>query len=114
LFWRYVIKCWCHFNFDSQEQIDEPGNQILWNNSHVKRGGKIIQYKEWERKGLLQLTHLQKRDGKIEVWPNLADKFNLNQSSANIMTSGYRDDKRSGKYNLREGPQSYISNPDMQ
>ena len=85
LFWRDVIKCWCHFNFDSLEQIDEPGNQIVWNNSHVKRGGKIIQYKEWERKGLLLLTHLQKPDGKIELWPNLADKFNLNQSSANIM-----------------------------
>ena len=54
-FWRDVIKSWCNFNYYNNFQIE---NQIIWLNSRIKIGGKLVFWKKAWDKGLVYVYQL--------------------------------------------------------
>ena len=45
-FWRDVLVCWCEYVYTEEINIDNIGKQILWLNSNIKVGNKILYFDE--------------------------------------------------------------------
>lgn len=51
-----VIEAWCEVSYTTP--IGDFGNQIIWNNSHIKVNGKVIFYKKLYEQGILRVMDL--------------------------------------------------------
>ena len=57
-FWKHTLSLWATYHFYVPEHIDEISNQIIWYNSHVKVNNKVIFWKEWYDRGIVQIKDL--------------------------------------------------------
>ena len=56
-FWKEVLETWCEFNYQPLDDCN-PGNEIVWLNSHIKVGGKPVLWKQCYRSGLMYVNQL--------------------------------------------------------
>ena len=76
-FYRNIIKLWfkCKKNLDV-DQIDNPGQETIWNNTGIKYRCKTLYYKDWIKKGILTISDLYNNEGNIMSISELNDIIN--------------------------------------
>ena len=55
LFWREALMCWCEYNYYRNTRTE---NQIIWYNSNIKVGGKLIWWRDLYESGLIFVHQL--------------------------------------------------------
>ena len=58
LFWKSVLVAWSEYNYNVPESSEEIVNQIIWYNSHIKIGNKLVFYQEAYNAGVLYVKDL--------------------------------------------------------
>ena len=55
LFYRNILTVWQILHSKVPLSVNEIKGEILWNNCHIKIGGKTVFYKAWVSKGILRI-----------------------------------------------------------
>ena len=82
-FWADVLYAWCKYNY-YQELMEEK--QIIWYNSRIKIGGKMILWKDALDKGLKFVHQLFDQDGFMS-YQAVLDEFGLSRLRYNNLKS---------------------------
>ena len=56
--WTQILTPWCRLNFVSEITESDVRNQIIWLNSHIRIGGKPIQWGGWIQKNIIFVQDL--------------------------------------------------------
>ena len=72
-FWEDVLMAWCEYNFYIYRRVE---NQIIWFNSQIQIGKKLIFWKDVYDKGLLYVYQLF-GDGKFKDAERIQEEFGL-------------------------------------
>ena len=84
-FWTDVLRCWTLMNF--QEQVDDPLNQIIWFNTHIKVGNTTVFWKEAYEQGLIYIRDLLTINGQIKNDEKIKNEFGINVMQINMIKS---------------------------
>ena len=101
-FWKDVLKSWNKYNYYWNRRID---NQIIWYNSDIKIGGKMVFWKDVYVKGLKYLYQLfqeQQFKSEAEVWT----EFRLTKLRYNSLKCAIPQDWK--LFFLTTKPQTYL------
>jgi hypothetical protein len=60
--WDEIIETWCEENYYEPKTMDEVYNQLLWYNSHIKVGKKVIHWKHWQENNINWLADILMED----------------------------------------------------
>ena len=84
-FWNDIVLCWSYYNYYSNFRIE---NQIIWYNSEIKVGGKIIMWRDVYLRGLKYVHQLYRYchlKSDKEVW----EEFGLTSLRYNSLNQQY-------------------------
>ena len=82
-FWRNVLESWCSYNYYVDTYTE---NQIVWYNSRIKIGNKLLYWKDVHSKGLLYLHQLF-QDGCFKPAEQVLQEFGLTTMRYNSLKS---------------------------
>ena len=74
-FWLDVFHHWCCFNFVKTDDTKDPGNEILWYNSNIKVGHRLVFYKELYEKNIIYVEDLLNKNNKFMCYNELKEKY---------------------------------------
>ena len=64
-FWKGVFYQWCCYNYTNIDDIKTLGKEILWYNSNIKIGHRLLYYKELYEKNVLYVSDLFNANNKF-------------------------------------------------
>ena len=64
-FWTHVLTAWCEYNFTPQDQIQQPLDQVLWCNSHIRIQNVPIVWEKVMQYGINHVRDLLDNRGNI-------------------------------------------------
>lgn len=74
-FIREVVYSWCTIVYEAD--VENPCNQIIWNNSFIKTDNNVLYNAIWYNKGIKFVKDLMDNHGNFLSLKELADKFSL-------------------------------------
>ena len=57
-FWKSVVDAWSEFNYRDPQTQNEIQNQVIWYNSNIKIGDKMVLYQAWFNQGIYYIKDL--------------------------------------------------------
>ena len=65
-FYREIIELWlkCKQGLD-EEAINNPGQEIIWNNECIKYYNKTLYFKDWIQNGIITISNLYNKNGSL-------------------------------------------------
>ena len=82
-FWYDVLKAWCEYNYYHDTRVD---NQIIWYNSKIKVGGKIVMWTDIFRNNLMYVYQLF-QGGKYKSFQLVKEQYGLTKIRYNQLKS---------------------------
>ena len=59
LFLKEIVQAWAKINYkDVNPEEENISKQILWNNSNIKRNGRLFFYNSWYNRGITSIEHV--------------------------------------------------------
>ena len=83
-FWTDVLKAWCSINFTPH--VQQPRQQLIWNNSHIRIKNKPISWPRSITKGLMTIGQIFP-DGKRIKFDIAEEQYNLTIMEVNSLIS---------------------------
>ena len=77
-FWKDVFYQWCCYNYTKIDDIKTLGKEILWYNSNIKIGHRLVYYKELCEKNVLYVSDLFDANNKFMSYSELKEKYKTN------------------------------------
>ena len=96
-FWLDVFHHWCCFNFVKRDDTIDPCNEILWYNSNIKVGHRLVFYKELYEKNIIYVKDLLNKNNKFMCYNELKEKYKtktnylLHMSLIQAIPTKYKD-----------------------
>ena len=75
-YWSQVVLAWTKVNYRPPSNKSEVMNQILWLNSGIQLGSKMLNWKTWIEAGILFISDVVREDGQLITWDELGRSFN--------------------------------------
>jgi hypothetical protein len=76
-FYTELFNTWSSLHFTEPNETIGICEQQIWNNSLIKIGGKMVNYKSWKDKGIIFIQQLIDQKGKILSKEVLENKFDI-------------------------------------
>ena len=76
-FYKNLVKTWLSTNRTlTHEQVNNWGDQVIWNNICITSNGKVLHYTEWINKGIVFVSDMYDKDGNFLSLDRINHKFN--------------------------------------
>jgi hypothetical protein len=76
-FYRNLFKNWADIHYYTPTNGEQVCRELLWSNSHIKIGNKIVHYKNWKEHNIRFIHDLINEQGQISSKQDLEQKFVL-------------------------------------
>jgi exonuclease III len=79
--WNEILLQWCLINQSNNHKrkktLEDLLEENIWWNSNIKVGNKVVEYKNWIKKGIVTTNQLYKSDGEILGHKEFEGKYGL-------------------------------------
>ena len=82
-FYREVIELWLKCKQDLHEEaIENPGQEVIWNNECIKYNNNTLYFKDWIQSGIITVSNLYKENGSLM---SMSDLQNIIEKPGGVM-----------------------------
>ena len=113
-FWKNVMESWSmiHFKQNIENKLDETGQCILWLNSNIKIGNKMINFKDWFDKGITYIKDIYNhKESRYYTLHELKEKVHIDINfltyNGLIITCHHKDHKQQLTRRIRRRQNCY-------
>ena len=81
-FYKDMILLWSKYCSSSPNIPSAIASEYLWYNSYIKIDNKVINFKEFSKKGINYVFHFFDKNGRLKIWSDFKFEYNLTDKSS--------------------------------